>query len=212
MAEQRPELVDGTPVTAPPSRTLWQHCGTCDAGRDVLGTALISILPTLAVRTPPHHTYGSGPVPCSGWGLASPRAPHRGTLSTSSRRPGPPPSRGPGSPRDSWTSLVHAPALRPGGPGPPRALLPLVHEYMQDPDLQGPRSATTPHLKDCTPYSNGHAACWDWQDAGAISARPRTISTTTTTPDAILDPFWTLLDISHRGHYTRDRRYTLKHH
>ena len=31
---------------------------------------------------------------------------------------------------------------------------------MQDPDLQGPRSATTPHLEDCTPYSDDHAACW----------------------------------------------------
>ena len=47
----------------------------------------------------------------------------------------------------------------------------LVHVYMQDPDLQGPRSATTPHLEDCTPYSDDHAACWGWQDAGTISAR-----------------------------------------
>ena len=51
----------------------------------------------------------------------------------------------------------------------------------QDPDLQGPRNATTPHLEDCTPYSDDHATCWGWQDAGAISARTRT----TTTPDAI---------------------------
>ena len=83
---------------------------------------------------------------------------------TSSLRPGPHPSR---------------------GPGPPRALLPLMHVYMQDPDLQGPRSATTPHLEDCIPYSDDHAACWGWQDAGAISARPRTISRTTATPDAM---------------------------
>ena len=41
---------------------------------------------------------------------------------------------------------------------------------MQDPDLQGPRSATTPYLEDCTPYSGDHAACWGCQDAGAISA------------------------------------------
>ena len=48
----------------------------------------------------------------------SPRAPQGGTLSTSSRRPGPPPSRGPGSPCDSRTSsLVHTPALCPGGSG-----------------------------------------------------------------------------------------------
>ena len=43
--------------------------------------------------------------------------PRRGTLGASSRRPGPPPSRGPGSPCDSRTSLVHTPALRPGGSG-----------------------------------------------------------------------------------------------
>src|SRR6185503_7457538 len=103
-----------TPVTAPPSRTLWQHCGTCDAGRDVLGTAPVTVLPTPAVRTPPHHTYGPGPSPCSERGPASPSGPQGGTLSTSSRRPGPPPSRGPGSPCDSRTSLVHRPALRPG--------------------------------------------------------------------------------------------------
>jgi len=60
-----------------------------------------------------------------------------------------------------------------------------MHVYMQDPDLQGPRSATTPHLEDCTPYSDDHAACWGWQDAGAIFARPRTIPRTTATPDAI---------------------------
>ena len=79
----------------------------------MLGTAPVTILPTPAVRTPPHHTYGPGPAPCSGRGPASPRAPQGGTLSASSRRPEPPPSRGPGSPRDSRTSLVHAPALRP---------------------------------------------------------------------------------------------------
>jgi len=61
----------------------------------------------------------------------------------------------------------------------------MMHVYMQDPDLQGPRSATTPHLEDCTPYSDDHAACWGWQDAGAIFARPRTIPRTTATPDAI---------------------------
>jgi hypothetical protein len=98
-------------------RMLWQHCGTCDAGRDVLGRAPITILPTLAVRTPPHHTYGPGPAPCSGRGPASPRAPQGRMLSTSSRRPGTSPSRGPGPPRNPRTSLVHTPALRPGGSG-----------------------------------------------------------------------------------------------
>ena len=80
---------------------------------------------------------------------------------------------------------MHTTALRPGGPGPPRASLPLAHIYMQDPGLQGPRNAATPHLEDGTPYSNDHAACWGWQDAGAISARSRTIPRTTVTPDAM---------------------------
>ena len=61
-----------------------------------------------------------------------------------------------------------------------------MHVYMQDPDLQGPRNATMPHLEDCTLYSNDHAACWGWQDAGVISARPRMISRNTATPDAML--------------------------
>src|SRR6185436_20923334 len=88
--------------------------GTCDAGRDVIGTAPVTILPTPAVRTPPHHIYGPGPVPCSGKGPASPRAPIGGMLNTSSRSPGPPPSRGSGPPRDSRTPLSHALALHPG--------------------------------------------------------------------------------------------------
>ena len=52
--------------------------------------------------------------------------------------------------------------------------VPRYHWSTQDPDLQDPRNATTPHLEDCTPYSDDHAACWGWQDAGAISARSRT--------------------------------------
>src|SRR6185503_13349143 len=51
--------------------------------------------------------------------------------------------------------------------------------------LQGQWDAATPHLEDGTPNSDDHAACWGWQDAGAISARPRTIPRTTATPDAI---------------------------
>ena len=88
--------------------------GTCDAVRDVLGTAPVTILPAPAVRTPPHHKYGPGPAPCSGRGPVLPRAPQGGTPGTSSRRPGPPPSRGPGPPRDPRTSLVRMPALCPG--------------------------------------------------------------------------------------------------
>jgi len=42
-----------------------------------------------------------------------------------------------------------------------------------------------PHLEARTPYSDDHAACRGWRDAGAISARPRTISRTTATPDAM---------------------------
>ena len=40
-------------------------------------------------------------------------------------------------------------------------------------------------LEDGTPYSDDHAACWGCQDAGAISARPRTTPRTTATPDAM---------------------------
>jgi hypothetical protein len=115
----------------------------------------------------------------------SPRAPQGGTLSTRSRRPGPPPSRGPGSPCDSRTSLVHTPALRPGRSGVVTCSVTTVLIYMQDRVLRGPRNATTPRLEDCTPYSDDHAACWGWQGAGAISARPRTIPRTTATPDAM---------------------------
>jgi len=84
-----------------PVRQLWsllrhaERCGntvrTCDAVRDVLGTAPVTILPIPAVRTPPHHTNGAGLVPCSGGDPASPRVPQGGMLSTSSQRPGPPP-------------------------------------------------------------------------------------------------------------------------
>ena len=45
----------------------------------------------------------SGPAPCSVRVPVSPRIPQGGMLSSSSRRPGPPPSRGPGPPRDSRT-------------------------------------------------------------------------------------------------------------
>ena len=76
--------------------------------------------------------------------------------------------------------LVRAPALLSGGSG-----IATCRWSMQDPDLQGPRGAITPRLlEDCTPYSDDHAARWGWQDAGAISARPRTISMATATPDA----------------------------
>ena len=85
-------------------RSLLRHpgrCGNtvgkCDVVRDVLGTAPITILPTPDVRTPPHHTSGPRPVPCSGKDPASPRVPQGGMLSTSSRRPGPPPLEGSGT-------------------------------------------------------------------------------------------------------------------
>ena len=78
-------------------RSLLRHPGRCgstvgtyDAGRDLIGTVSITILPTPAVRTPPHHPNGRGPFPCSGRDPASPRVPQGGMFSTSSRRPGPP--------------------------------------------------------------------------------------------------------------------------
>ena len=63
-----------------------------------------TILPTPAVRTLPHHTHGPRPTSSLGRGTATPRAPPRGTHSTRSRDPGPPPSKGPGPPRVSRTS------------------------------------------------------------------------------------------------------------
>ena len=63
--------------------------------------------------------------------------------------------------------------------------MPRHRRCRQDPDLQGPQNAITPHLEDSTPDSDDHAACRGWQDAGAISAGPRTISRTTATPDAM---------------------------
>ena len=63
--------------------------------------------------------------------------------------------------------------------------MPRYHWITQDPNLQGPRNATTPHLEDGTPYSDDHAAYWGSQDAGAIFARPRTMPRTTATPDAM---------------------------
>ena len=46
-------------------------------------------------------------------------------------------------------------------------------------------NAATPRLEDGTPHSNDHAARWSRQDAGAISAKPRTMPRTTATPGAI---------------------------
>ena len=56
------------------------------------------------------------------------------------------------------------------------------------PDLP-PRGARDlhgmPHLENCTPYSNDHSAYRGWQDAGAISARPRMMARTIATPNAM---------------------------
>ena len=46
------------------------------------------------------------------------------------------------------------------------------------------RAHGTPHLENCMPYSDDHSARRGWQDAGAISARPRMMARSTTTPDA----------------------------
>ena len=43
----------------------------------------------------------------------------------------------------------------------------------------------TPHLENCTPYSSDHSAYKGWQDAGAISVRPRTMARTIATPNAM---------------------------
>ena len=51
--------------------------------------------------------------------------------------------------------LVHAPTLRSGGAG-----IATCRWSTQDPALQGPRGAITPHLEDRTPYSDDHAARW----------------------------------------------------
>ena len=48
------------------------------------------------------------------------------------------------------------------------------------------RAHGTPHLENCTPYSDDHSAYKGWQDAGAISARPRTMVRTIATPNAML--------------------------
>ena len=82
----------------------------------MLGTVSVTILPTPADRTPPHHTYGPGPAPCPGRGPASPHAPQGGTLSTRSRSPGPP-LEGSGISVCLPDLLVRAPALRSGGSG-----------------------------------------------------------------------------------------------
>ena len=47
------------------------------------------------------------------------------------------------------------------------------------------RARGTPHLESCTPYSDDHSAYRGWQDAGAISARPRTMARTIATPNAM---------------------------
>ena len=47
------------------------------------------------------------------------------------------------------------------------------------------RAHGTPHLENCTPYSDDHSAYRGWQDAGAISARPRTMPRTIATPNAM---------------------------
>src|SRR6185503_556818 len=77
--------------------------------------------------------------------------------------------------------LVRAPALHSGGSG-----IATCRWSMQDPDLQGPRGTIMPRLEDCTPYSDDHAARWGWQDAGAISARPRTTATPDAMPHSVL--------------------------
>ena len=51
--------------------------------------------------------------------------------------------------------------------------------------IQTRRAHGTPHLESCTPYSDDHSAYRGWQDAGAISATPRTMARTIATPNAM---------------------------
>ena len=105
-------------------QSLLRHHGRCGstvepATRDETGSVL---LPLLFCQLWPFGLYlitRMAPDPPPAWegGPTTPRAPPGGTLSTRSRRPGPPPSRGPGPPRNPRTSLVRTPALYPGGYG-----------------------------------------------------------------------------------------------
>ena len=123
----------------------------------------------------------SGPTSYLGRGPATSRAPpERGAqyTQTESRTS---PLEGSGTSTCLPDLLGCTPALRPGGPGPPRAPLPLVHA---GPWPVGPTERHRAVYR--RPYtSDDHAACRGWQDAGAISAGPRTISRTTATPDTM---------------------------
>ena len=52
--------------------------------------------------------------------------------------------------------------------------------------LQDPRNTATSSAGDGTLYRSHHATRWSCQDAGVISARPRTTPRTTATPGAML--------------------------
>jgi len=111
----------------------------------------------------------------------SPRAPRRGMPITRRRSPGPP-SWGPGPPRvsqTSWCARLHSVQ------GVQDRRVPHPRRCTQDFDLRGPPNATASHMEDRTSNSDDHAARKDWQDVGTISARPRTISTTAATPNAM---------------------------
>ena len=122
----------------------------------------------------------SGPTSYSGRGPATSHAPpERGAqhTRTESRTS---PLEGSGTSTRLPDLLVCTPALRPEGPGPP-SVPTLVHA---GPWPVGPTERH--HAAYRRPYtSDDHAACRGWQDAGAISAGPRTISRTTATPDAM---------------------------
>jgi hypothetical protein len=161
---------------------LWQHCGTCDAGRSALGTVPLlfcqlrpsglHLITRMAPDPPParegvrcrHEPLGEGPPTLAAGG---PDLPLEG-FGTSTQ------------PSDLLSAHVNTLSR-----GVRDHHVPRYRWSTQDPDLQGPRNAITPHLEDCTPYSNDHAACWGWRDAGTIFARSRTMPRTTTTPDAL---------------------------
>ena len=160
---------------------MWQHCGTYDEGRSALGTA-----PELFCQLRPsglHLITRMAPDPPPAWeGVRRRHVPLQEGRSALAAGVPDPPSRGPGPPRVSRTSYyVRLHSVQ----GVRDRRVPRHRWSTQDPDLQGPQNVTAPHMEDRTPNSDDHTTCRGWQDAGAISAGPRTISRTTATPDAM---------------------------
>ena len=162
-------------------QTLWRHGGP--VAQDKTGSSLFL---SLFCQLRPSGLYliirmAPGPPPARE-GVRCRHGPlEEGCPSPAAGVPDPP-SRGPGPPRvsrTSWCARLHSVQ------GVQDRCVPRPRWCTQDFDLRGPQNATTPHMEDHTPNSDNHAICRDWQDTGAISAGPRTISRTTATPDAM---------------------------